>query len=119
MLGMSLTIEGRRGRVVLLGPLLLLTETPGWFFVGVWFVLQLVGLSESQSWLPTENNIAWLAHLGGFAAGVVCGLAVLGSRRVWQRSRGMNNRAILETPRNAGGVARLTSVTASEGTDPE
>ena len=119
MLGMYLTIEGRRGRVVSLGPLLLLTETPGWFFVGVWFVLQLVGLSESQSWLPTENNIAWFAHLGGFAAGVVCGLAALGSRRVWQRSRGLDNQAILETPRNVGVPVRLNSVTASQATDHE
>ena len=80
MLGTYLTLEGRRGRVVSLGPLLLLTETPGWFFVGVWFVLQLVGLSEAQNWLHTDNNIAWYAHLGGFAAGVACGLAVRRSR---------------------------------------
>ncbi|HEY9165980.1 MAG TPA: rhomboid family intramembrane serine protease [Candidatus Kryptonia bacterium] len=39
-------------------------------FIGIWFVLQFV--SGLQSWgLDTSGGIAWWAHVGGFAAGIL------------------------------------------------
>lgn len=39
---------------------------PAWFFIGYWFILQLV----AAVFLPTEfGGIAWYAHIGGFVMG--------------------------------------------------
>jgi membrane associated rhomboid family serine protease len=37
-------------------------DLPAWFFLGVWFL--------GQFFLPTGSGVAWMAHVGGFLAGV-------------------------------------------------
>lgn len=40
-------------------------EIPAFIFLGMWFLLQLINVADSSS------NIAWWAHIGGFAAGML------------------------------------------------
>ena len=60
-------------RIVTLFPLLFfftLIEIPAYFFLFIWFILQLVnGLSASV----TFSNVAWWAHVGGFVVGMIWG----------------------------------------------
>ena len=80
MIGASGAVAGVLGGYVMLFPrarvvtlLLWLPITlPAWFFLGVWFI--------GQFMLPTHSGVAWMAHVGGFLAG-------LGSVRLLMRSR--------------------------------
>jgi membrane associated rhomboid family serine protease len=38
------------------------TDVPAWLFLGLWFL--------GQFFLPSGSGIAWMAHVGGFLAGV-------------------------------------------------
>jgi len=85
MLGASGAISGVLGAYFLLYPhariltfipifiLFYLVEVPAYFFLGFWILLQF--LQGSAQWLNTgptaEAGIAWWAHVGGFAAGVL------------------------------------------------
>jgi len=42
---------------------------PAWLLLIVWLAFQFVGLGQPQD--PGSASIAWLAHIGGFAAGLV------------------------------------------------
>jgi membrane associated rhomboid family serine protease len=61
-----------RARIVSLFFLFFTIELPAWIFLGLWFV--------GQFMLPTGSGVAWMAHVGGFLAG-------LGSIRLLVRSR--------------------------------
>jgi membrane associated rhomboid family serine protease len=63
-----------RARIVTLLPIPLLWpvfDVPAWIFLGLWFVGQFL--------LPTGSGVAWMAHVGGFIAGI--GLVRLLARR--------------------------------------
>jgi membrane associated rhomboid family serine protease len=81
MIGASGAVAGVLGAYVMLFPrarivslffLFFTIELPAWIFLGLWFV--------GQFMLPTGSGVAWMAHVGGFLAG-------LGSVRLLMRSR--------------------------------
>jgi membrane associated rhomboid family serine protease len=80
MVGASGAISGVLGAYVLiypraritviipLGLILYPTKISSVFVVGFWFVMQLVSAALAE---PGAPGVAWLAHVGGFAAGVL------------------------------------------------
>jgi rhomboid family protein len=67
-----------RARVVTLIPLgffLRLAELPALLVLGMWFLLQLLSGTASLN-APTaqEGGVAWWAHIGGFAFGMIVGV---------------------------------------------
>jgi hypothetical protein len=57
-------------RIITLFPIFFIPyflEVPAYFFMGLWFVMQL--LSGAASLAGAEGGIAWWAHIGGFAVG--------------------------------------------------
>ncbi|MFZ5562636.1 MAG: rhomboid family intramembrane serine protease [Thermodesulfobacteriota bacterium] len=59
-----------RARVLTLVPLLfipLFFEIPAFFFLGLWFVMQLLNAAGSGG---MGGGVAWWAHVGGFVAGI-------------------------------------------------
>jgi membrane associated rhomboid family serine protease len=81
MIGASGAVAGVLGAYVMLYPrarivslffLFFTIELPAWIFLGLWFV--------GQFMLPTGSGVAWMAHVGGFLAG-------LGSVRLLMRPR--------------------------------
>jgi len=50
-----------------------IVRVPAFFFLGLWIVLQaFFGLTASAiGGVPGEGGIAWLAHIGGFLAGIL------------------------------------------------
>jgi membrane associated rhomboid family serine protease len=81
MIGASGAVAGVLGAYVMLYPrarivslffLFFTIELPAWIFLGLWFV--------GQFMLPTGSGVAWMAHVGGFLAG-------LGSVRLLMRTR--------------------------------
>jgi membrane associated rhomboid family serine protease len=56
-------------------------RTPAWLMIGLWFVVQLLG-SAAGFGQPTGDGggVAYLAHVGGFVAGLVL-ILVFGGRR--------------------------------------
>ena len=84
-LGASGAISGVMGAYILLYPrarirtLVLLyfitvANVPAVFFIGFWFLLQLL-----YAWLDMSGGVAYWAHIGGFVAGMV--LALIARRR--------------------------------------
>lgn len=65
-------------RVVTLVPIFFfiqLIEIPALFFLLLWFAMQLVnGAASLTRETAATGGVAWWAHLGGFAAGIVLGL---------------------------------------------
>jgi len=51
-----------------------LIEIPAIFFLGIWFVMQLLSGVGSLGANATGGGVAFWAHIGGFVAGVVAGL---------------------------------------------
>lgn len=79
-LGASGAISGVMGGYLVLHPhrrvrvlmLRMLTEVPGYVAVGLWFVLQLVSAFGVIGLGPQAGGgVAFMAHIGGFLAGVV------------------------------------------------
>ncbi|MFC9976126.1 rhomboid family intramembrane serine protease [Spirillospora sp. NPDC127200] len=66
-----------RGRIVSLVPPIIVIRLPVWVVLGYWFVLQWLSLG-AQSLTGKEDNVAYVAHLYGFAAGA--GFALLARR---------------------------------------
>ncbi|WP_417248080.1 rhomboid family intramembrane serine protease [Celeribacter sp.] len=61
---------------------------PAWLMLGIWFALQLFGGLGS---LDQSGGVAYLAHAGGFAAGVLAAYPTWkkrGGRRFWNRTHG-------------------------------
>ena len=58
--------------LITLGFYISTVDLPAWFFLGFWFVLQI--LSGFTTFDPgTEGGIAWFAHIGGFLFGWIIG----------------------------------------------
>jgi membrane associated rhomboid family serine protease len=60
-----------RSRILTLIPLFFIPyfiEIPAVFFLGIWFVLQLLSATAVSA---NTSNIAWWAHIGGFIAGIL------------------------------------------------
>jgi membrane associated rhomboid family serine protease len=76
----------RRVRVIMLR---MLTEVPGYVAVGLWFVFQLISAFGVIGQGPQSGGgVAFMAHIGGFIAGVVLvKLFAVGSRPAVTRSR--------------------------------
>ncbi|MDI6906284.1 MAG: rhomboid family intramembrane serine protease [Thermoanaerobacterales bacterium] len=71
----------RRSRILTLVPIFIipvLTELPAVIFLFLWFALQMVNGLVSAA-VP-GNTVAWWAHIGGFALGMLLG-RVIGPRR--------------------------------------
>jgi membrane associated rhomboid family serine protease len=70
MIGASGAVAGALGGYVLLYPrakivtlvLWFFVDIPAWIFLGIWFV--------SQFYLGEGSGVAWMAHVGGFLAGI-------------------------------------------------
>jgi len=76
-LGASGAISGVMGAYILLYPrariqtltfVITVVSIPAVFFLGFWFILQLL-----YTWLGMGGNVAYWAHIGGFAAGIALG----------------------------------------------
>ncbi len=78
-LGASGAISGVMGAYILLYPrarietltltlVITVVSIPAVFFLGFWFILQLL-----YTWLDIVGNVAYWAHIGGFAAGIALG----------------------------------------------
>jgi membrane associated rhomboid family serine protease len=81
-LGASGAISGVMGAYILLYPrarietliltfIITIVSIPAIFFLGFWFLLQLL-----YTWLDPSGNVAYWAHIGGFVAGLILGLTV-------------------------------------------
>jgi membrane associated rhomboid family serine protease len=93
MIGASGAIAGVLGGYVMLYPrarietlvmipfLWPVVDLPAWIFLGIWFLTQFL--------LPNGSGVAWMAHVGGFLAG-------LGAVRLLVRSRPGPPRATVE-----------------------
>jgi membrane associated rhomboid family serine protease len=66
--------------LVFLGFFYQLLEVPALIVLGYWFVLQLVSGAASLGATTAESDVAFFAHIGGFAAGAAVGLVVRVSR---------------------------------------
>jgi membrane associated rhomboid family serine protease len=86
-LGASGAISGVMGAYILLYPrariqtltltfVITIVSIPAVFFLGFWFLLQLL-----YTWLGMGGNVAYWAHIGGFAAGMILGLIVKRERK--------------------------------------
>jgi membrane associated rhomboid family serine protease len=66
-------------RVLALVPLFIIVEVPALIFLGFWFMMQLYYVGS------TDTNVAFWAHIAGFAAGIA-GVLVLRkpSRHRWR-----------------------------------
>jgi len=72
-----------RARVLTLVPIfffLYFIEVPAFIFLGVYIVLQILNGLPALAGGPAAQGVAWLAHIGGFFAGVAL-LFFLGKRR--------------------------------------
>jgi membrane associated rhomboid family serine protease len=79
-----------RARVVTLIPIgffLRLEELPALIVLGLWFVMQLFsGVADLGATSAQTAGVAWWAHIGGFAAGILLGLLFVGRGRRRQRA---------------------------------
>jgi membrane associated rhomboid family serine protease len=86
-LGASGAISGVMGAYILLYPrsriqtlifaiVITVVSVPAVFFLGFWFILQLL-----YTWLGMSGNVAYWAHIGGFAAGIVLGMIAKRKRK--------------------------------------
>jgi membrane associated rhomboid family serine protease len=65
--------------LVFLGFFYQLIEVPALIVLGFWFVLQLIDGIGSLGLAGAEGGIAFFAHIGGFAAGLIVGLLFRGT----------------------------------------
>ena len=95
-LGASGAISGVMGGYLVLHPhrrvtvimLRMLTDVPGYVAVGLWFVFQLISAFGVIGQGPEAGGgVAFMAHIGGFVAGVVLvKLFAVGSQRPTRRT---------------------------------
>jgi membrane associated rhomboid family serine protease len=67
--------------LVFLGFFYQLIEVPALVVLGLWFLLQLIDGIGSLGLAGAEGGVAFFAHIGGFVAGVVLGVAFRGIGR--------------------------------------
>ena len=60
-----------KARITLLGPLFIPLRLRAWVVILVWLLVQVYMVS-----LGGDSNVAWLAHIAGFAVGAAAGAAV-------------------------------------------
>ncbi len=77
-----------KARILTLVPIVILfyiIELPAYFFLGFWFLIQLIqgSLYSLNSEQMAGGGVAWWAHVGGFAAGVM--LLQVFRCKDWQR----------------------------------
>jgi rhomboid family protein len=60
--------------LVFLGFFYQLLEVPALIILGFWFVLQLVSGAAALGATTAQGGVAFFAHIGGFALGVVMGI---------------------------------------------
>jgi hypothetical protein len=63
-----------RSRILVLIPIIFffsVIEVPAVFFLGFWFLLQVVGGFGAMAPATDTGGVAFLAHLGGFLMGVL------------------------------------------------
>lgn len=73
-----------RARVVTLVPILILlttVEIPAFYFIFIWFAMQLLNGFGSLVMVSHEGGVAWWAHVGGFVAGLLTVRIFLPSKR--------------------------------------
>jgi membrane associated rhomboid family serine protease len=60
-------------------------EIPALFFLGLWFLLQLLsGVGSLGVSNAAGGGTAFFAHIGGFVAGVIVGVILRARDRRWQ-----------------------------------
>ncbi len=98
-LGASGAISGVMGGYLVLHPhrrvtvimLRMLTEVPGYVAVGLWFVFQLISAFGVIGRGPQAGGgVAFMAHIGGFIAGVILVKLFTVGRRVEARVEGVD-----------------------------
>ncbi len=58
--------------LLLIGPFITVTRVSAFMLIGFWFVLQLIsGFAELAATVPTQGGVAFWAHIGGFAFGLL------------------------------------------------
>ncbi len=60
-----------KARILTLIPIVIIpwfVEIPAFFFIGIWFLIQVLNVSSSSA---ASSNIAWWAHIGGFICGMI------------------------------------------------
>jgi membrane associated rhomboid family serine protease len=62
-----------RSRILTFVPPLFLFPVPGWIFLGVWFFLESISATAGAH----ASEVAHWAHVGGFAAGMLCAVAAM------------------------------------------
>jgi membrane associated rhomboid family serine protease len=76
-------------RIIVVVPILFLPlffAVPALVFVGLWFAMQLLQATAETLTASAGGGIAWWAHIGGFAAGLILGgLVQPARRRHWPR----------------------------------
>jgi len=73
-----------RARVITLIPLIiypLFVELPAYVFLGVWFAAQIMSGTASLATPDQPGGVAFLAHVGGFLAGIALTWPFLGPKR--------------------------------------
>jgi membrane associated rhomboid family serine protease len=71
-------------RVVVVVPILfipLFFEVYAYVFIGLWFLLQLLGSMAELLQPSSSGGVAWWAHVGGFVAGLILGPLLVRSER--------------------------------------
>lgn len=80
---------------------------PAWIVLGIWLTIQLFGGYNTPA---TEGGVAYFAHLGGFAAGVVLTVFVWlakGGPRFWNRTHGVPPHPAAVYPENPSRIPRV------------
>ncbi|MFA4985843.1 MAG: rhomboid family intramembrane serine protease [Candidatus Brocadiia bacterium] len=67
VLGAYLMLYPRAGVLTFIPPFFVLT-LPAWFFIGEWFVVQMILASTD---VQMQAGVAWWAHVGGFVSGAM------------------------------------------------
>jgi len=96
LLGCYLILEPRSRvlSIFFVGVPLFLTEVPSLFYVAVWLIIQIDGIQTRFLTGPECANVAWWAHIGGFAAGMAVGGGLCLAREYCgarQRQRGCSD----------------------------
>ena len=78
-------VEDRLGHIPFLIFFFDLVEIPALFFLGIWFLMQLVnGLGSLGVANATGGGTAFWAHIGGFVVGVLVGAVLRKRDRRWE-----------------------------------